>query len=610
MSSILLKDRGITSASVDVTFVSAEVCQAQCEQDEHCQGTVTDGQKNCFTYKGITALNASPGFDTFIPVRNSPDSCGELGQACCFYPNKDAAAEAARGRPYNLDLNGWCGQTANTVVGCRGGRCQDLGCGAHEQEATERNRCCHFPHVPECRNYGESCDRGTGTCQVLDTSCGLLGDSCCPDDSCHGEDLSCQEVKPGLRQCEQACGGLGQACCSSLDPCLSEGLRCAVGTEGEASCVACGGPKQACCAGGLCFNSDLACEKDGVCRLDDGAVKAREVSSCAEDHRAGQDRPDQLGAWLCSGRFDDLVRATGIGYCPSKEDARRSYEELNMRVVGDVVQLESQVARLPGKFWEDTQAFVAELENQELTLTESGERPGGNLCHVSFRGTSRFMNILEDLDIFPAQVQTPAGERLALAGFTEAYRQLAGQLEATLAQMTGCKSYMYSGHSLGGAMALLAGLAHKAREPSANISVVSAGAPKIFTETVDLPQDMGVYRAVNDVDLVPHVYPFAAHVGTEVFLPTSPAGSRPAACDAEGNFLTGCLPTPQQCAGSLSFWEAPCSCKPCKCSGADWCSWLPGIINPSYIYSRLEEIPEAHARYPAYGKKMGCPVDV
>lgn len=130
---------------------------------------------------------------------------------------------------------------------------------------------------------------------------------------------------------------------------------------------------------------------------------------------------------------------------------------------------------------------------------------------IAIRGTETRTQWLEDFEATrtPAPVDWPTRPGAVHRGFYEVYSQLRGSLIAADADLAGmgCQEIYVTGHSLGAALALLAGVS------LARNTWTFAG-PRVFGPGVDFP----CYRIVNHWDIVPHVPlpPMYRHVGTQV----------------------------------------------------------------------------------------------
>ncbi|MBO0764707.1 MAG: lipase family protein [Hyphomicrobiaceae bacterium] len=128
---------------------------------------------------------------------------------------------------------------------------------------------------------------------------------------------------------------------------------------------------------------------------------------------------------------------------------------------------------------------------------------------VAFRGTSSRYDVLTDLNIFVQRVNV--GERAVKVhrGFYDAFQNIERQLrERLVAQNPGLPIYL-TGHSLGGALALVAAAAYGGTDELGDriAAVYTFGAPRVggadFPVIVKAPH----YRVVNRGDVVPLVPP-------------------------------------------------------------------------------------------------------
>ena len=140
---------------------------------------------------------------------------------------------------------------------------------------------------------------------------------------------------------------------------------------------------------------------------------------------------------------------------------------------------------------------------------------------VAFRGTQDAKDWLDDLDVVPVDYQAVAGIGLAHMGFQLVYEHIRASLKTLLNQCAGIQTIQITGHSLGGAVAVLSGF-DIAR------NMVAGSVPEFCTfagpRSVD-PGFSGKFNAafpvcnriVNFMDVVPQVPlpPLYEHVGQE-----------------------------------------------------------------------------------------------
>jgi predicted lipase len=141
---------------------------------------------------------------------------------------------------------------------------------------------------------------------------------------------------------------------------------------------------------------------------------------------------------------------------------------------------------------------------------------------VAFRGTQDAKDWLDDLDVVPVDYQAVAGIGLAHMGFQLVYEHIRDSLKTLLTtQCAGVQRILITGHSLGGAVAVLSGF-----DISRNI--IAGSVPEFCTFAGPRAVDPGFSgkfnaafplcnRIVNFMDVVPQVPlpPLYEHVGQE-----------------------------------------------------------------------------------------------
>ena len=143
---------------------------------------------------------------------------------------------------------------------------------------------------------------------------------------------------------------------------------------------------------------------------------------------------------------------------------------------------------------------------------------------VAFRGTSSRYDILTDLNIFVRRVKVENRDVRVHAGFYDAFQKIERQLHARLAAQNRDIPIYLTGHSLGGALALVAAAAFGGSDELGDriAAVYTFGAPRVggaeFPVIVKAPH----YRVVNRGDVVPLVPPNwlsgYRHTGTPIQL--------------------------------------------------------------------------------------------
>lgn len=134
---------------------------------------------------------------------------------------------------------------------------------------------------------------------------------------------------------------------------------------------------------------------------------------------------------------------------------------------------------------------------------------------LAFRGTDSLQNWLTNITV----AQRPAYGGLVHTGFADAMDQLWRTIEPLLQdQQAGTEKDLYiTGHSLGGALAVLA--AARLQQAGTPIDAVyTYGAPRVGNLDFYLNYQPLTYRVVNNNDIVPHVPPEIVPVGFNVYI--------------------------------------------------------------------------------------------
>ncbi|CAO3617121.1 unnamed protein product [Mucor fragilis] len=167
----------------------------------------------------------------------------------------------------------------------------------------------------------------------------------------------------------------------------------------------------------------------------------------------------------------------------------------------------------------DTNGFVLRSDAQKT-------------IYVVFRGTNSYQSTITDL-VSTLTNYTPVSGAKVHTGFYASYKAVISDFfPAVQSQLTAHPNYkaIVTGHSLGGAQALLAGLELFQREPrlsKSNLAIYTVGCPRVgnpaFAYYVD-STGITFSRSVNNRDAVPHVPPQASgylHPGVEAWARSS-----------------------------------------------------------------------------------------
>nr|AAZ66864.1 lipase lipRs [Rhizopus stolonifer] len=149
--------------------------------------------------------------------------------------------------------------------------------------------------------------------------------------------------------------------------------------------------------------------------------------------------------------------------------------------------------------------------------------------YLVFRGTNSFRSAITDI-VFNFSNYKPVSGAKVHTGFLSSYEQVVNDYFPVIqAQLTANPSYqvIVTGHSLGGAQALLAGMDLYQREKRLspkNLSIFTIGGPRVenptfayYVESTGIP----FHRTVHKRDIVPHVPPQAMgflHPGVESWI--------------------------------------------------------------------------------------------
>lgn len=142
---------------------------------------------------------------------------------------------------------------------------------------------------------------------------------------------------------------------------------------------------------------------------------------------------------------------------------------------------------------------------------------------ISFRGTTDVADWLQDLDVVPEPYTPLTGFGQVHAGFQDVYQVVRASIVANLpAALTGCTQILITGHSLGAAVAVLAGPDVFRGMPPNTIEprLITFAGPKVglpdFVTAFNTDIE-SCFRVVNFLDIVPLVPPVPyVHVGAQI----------------------------------------------------------------------------------------------
>lgn len=173
-----------------------------------------------------------------------------------------------------------------------------------------------------------------------------------------------------------------------------------------------------------------------------------------------------------------------------------------------------------------THGRVKLVETIAIGGTEAMVAETDKFLVVAFRGTASRGHLLTDLDarLNVARVEVNGRTVRVHSGFYAAFRKIEAKLREVLATTDATKAIYLTGHSLGGALALIAAAAFGGRDELGPriAAVYTFGAPRVgdakFPDLVKAPH----YRIVNKGDAVPLVPPNwltgYVHTGTPMLL--------------------------------------------------------------------------------------------
>ncbi|CAE7032110.1 faeA [Symbiodinium natans] len=273
-----------------------------------------------------------------------------------------------------------------------------------------------------------------------------------------------------------------------------------------------------------------------------------------------------VGAWLAGLHWASATSALAARFDQGLAEKYLWIQQLTIMPAAELARMDCGLAceMLP----EVAQVHVTEdsgpLNTRGLVATY-----GGDDCLVSFKGSTSITNyLLGDFDILLDRPFSSCPDCRVHKGFYNSWRSLQDETQRALEDL-GCdkKPLRVSGHSLGGAMALLA--AFQLSEKYQIKEIYTFGQPRVGNEAwVNAFEarmaNASFFRVVSYMDPVPHLPPSwlmgYRHVGAEVWYNTTSLGS-PAFC-AAGQ---------EDCSGQFSVLR-------CLFHTCDHCSYLG--LNP------------------------------
>lgn len=268
-----------------------------------------------------------------------------------------------------------------------------------------------------------------------------------------------------------------------------------------------------------------------------------------------------LAGLRCASALGDL----GAGFDQSMAEKYLWIQQLTLMPEAELATMRCGLAcdALP----EVSQVHVTEdsgpLNTRGLVATFGGD------CLVTFKGSTSISNyLLGDFDIFLEQPFSSCPHCRVHKGFYKSWSSLAAETNRALEDLgCGTKPLRMSGHSLGGAMALLA--AFQLSDKYRIKEIYTFGQPRVGNDAwvsafAARMANVTFFRVVSYMDPVPHLPPSwlmgYRHVGPEVWYDTTTQGS-PAFCAAGQD----------SCSGQYSLFR-------CLFHTCDHCSYLG--LNP------------------------------
>src|ERR1700761_983493 len=171
----------------------------------------------------------------------------------------------------------------------------------------------------------------------------------------------------------------------------------------------------------------------------------------------------------------------------------------------------------------DPHPAVAAMTKDTGIFGLMGRNSASRIAFLSFRGTSDVAEWVADIDAIPEDYRPISGFGQVHSGFQEVYQLIRANIAANLSTATaGCDQILITGHSLGAALAVLAGPDVARTMPPNTIEprLVTFAGPKVglsdfaakFNALIE-----SCFRVVNFLDIVPFLPPAPyVHVGAQI----------------------------------------------------------------------------------------------
>ena len=171
----------------------------------------------------------------------------------------------------------------------------------------------------------------------------------------------------------------------------------------------------------------------------------------------------------------------------------------------------------------DPHPAVAAMTKDTGIFGLMGRNSASRIAFLSFRGTSDVAEWVADIDAIPDDYRPISGFGQVHSGFQEVYQLIRANIAANLRAATaGCDQILITGHSLGAALAVLAGPDVAQAMPPNTIEprLLTFAGPKVglsdfaakFNALIE-----SCFRVVNFLDIVPFLPPAPyVHVGAQI----------------------------------------------------------------------------------------------